>query len=119
MTFFDRLRVENRSVLELLDSEYTYANEELAKLYGLADVKGGQMRKVTLKPGDPSRRKLLGMAGALTMTLAHFENQSGLARGKWVLDVIFGTPPPPPPADAGLLKEEKDKSKSRPGRSGN
>ena len=108
--FFDRLRVENRSVLDLLDSDYTYVNEELAKHYGLKGVTGGQMRKVALTPAD-RRGGLLGMAGILTMT-SHTSRTSPTLRGKWVLDVIFGAPPPPPPADAGLLKEEKTKGKA-------
>jgi len=103
--FFDKLREEDRSVLELLDADYTYVNEELARHYGIADVKGGQMRRVALRPED-HRGGLLGMAGILTMT-SHTSRTSPTLRGKWVLDVIFGTPLPPPPPDAGQLKEEK------------
>ena len=105
--FFDKLRAENRSVLDLLDSDYTYVNEELANHYGLKGVKGGQMRKVALAPGD-HRGGLLGMAGVLTMT-SHTSRTSPTLRGKWMLDVIFGTPPAPPPPDAGMIKEEKKK----------
>jgi mono/diheme cytochrome c family protein len=103
--FFDKLREENHSVLDLLDADYTYVNEELARHYGIPDVKGGQMRRVALRPED-RRGGLLGMAGILTMT-SHTSRTSPTLRGKWVLDVIFGTPPPPPPPDAGQLKEEK------------
>jgi hypothetical protein len=110
VTFFDHLRLDNRSVIDLLDADYTYANEGLAKHYGLADVKGGQMRKVTLKPSD-HRGGVLGMAGILTLT-SHTSRTSPTLRGKWVLDVLFGTPPPPPPPDAGMLKEEKQKGKA-------
>src|SRR6202035_4065879 len=92
-------------VLELLDSDYTYVNEELAKHYGLLDVKGNQIRRVQLKPGD-RRGGLLGMAGVLTMT-SHTSRTSPTLRGKWVLDVIFGTPPPPPPPDVGMIEEKQ------------
>ena len=110
VTFFDRLRQDNRSVLELLDADYTYANETLARHYGLAGVKGDAMRRVALKPTD-RRGGLLGMAGILTMT-SHTSRTSPTLRGKWVLEVVFGTPPAPPPPDAGMLKEEKEKGKA-------
>jgi cytochrome c553 len=110
VTFFDHLRIDNRSVLDLLDADYTYVNEELARHYDLAGVKGPEVRKVALKPGD-RRGGLLGMAGVLTMT-SHTSRTSPTMRGKWVLDVIFGAPPPPPPPDAGMLKEEKQKGKA-------
>ncbi len=103
--FFDNLRTQDRSVLELLDADYTYVNEELARHYGIPDVKGGQMRRVELKP-EYHRGGLLGMGSVLTMT-SHTSRTSPTMRGKWVLDVLFGTPPPPPPPDAGVLKERK------------
>jgi hypothetical protein len=109
VTFFNKLREDDRSVLDLLDADYTYANEVLARHYGLEGVTGPQMRRVALRPGD-RRGGLLGMAGILTMT-SHTSRTSPTLRGKWVLDVIFGTPTPPPPPDAGLLKEEKQKGK--------
>ena len=105
--FFDQLRATNGSVLELLDANYTFANADLAKHYSLAPVEGGQLRRVSLRPED-HRGGLLGMGAVLAMT-SHTHRTSPTQRGKYVLDVIFGTPPPPPPANASQLKEEKNK----------
>jgi len=111
VTFFDKLREEDRPVLDMLDSDYTYVNEPLAKHYGIADVKGPQMRKVQLKP-EHHRGGLLGMAGILTMT-SHTSRTSPTLRGKYVLDVMLGTPPPPPPPDAGMIDETKQKGQPK------
>lgn len=102
--FFDKLRQEDRNILELLDADYTYVNEELARHYGLADVKGPQMRKVSLKPSD-RRGGVLGMGSVLAST-SHTHRTSPTLRGKYVLEVLLGTPPPPPPANVGVLKDE-------------
>ena len=109
-TFFDRLREDDRPVLDLLDSDYTYVNEELAKHYGIEGVKGAQFRRVDLKPED-HRGGLVGMAAVLAMG-AESSRTSPTLRGKWVLEVLFGTPPPPPPANAGRLKEDGKKEKA-------
>lgn len=103
-TFFDKLRTEDRSILQLLDADYTYLNEELAKHYGIDGVKGRQLREVSLQAGD-HRGGLLGMGSVLALT-SHTSRTSPTLRGKWVLEVIFGTPPDPPPPDAGMLKDE-------------
>jgi hypothetical protein len=107
--FFDHLRREDRPVTDLLDADYTFLNEDLAKHYGLPGVQGPAMRKVTLKPAD-HRGGLLGMGAILAMT-SHTHRTAPTLRGKWILDVIFGTPPPPPPPDAGQLDESKGKGK--------
>jgi cytochrome c553 len=107
--FFDALRTEDRSVLELLDADYTYANQELANHYGIEGVTGTQVRKVALKPGS-HRGGLLGMGTMLAAT-SHTHRTSPTLRGKWILEVLFGTPPPPPPPDAGTIKEEGRKGK--------
>ncbi len=93
--FIDQLRAQDRPVLELLDCDYAYVNEDLARLYNLPGVDGAQLRRVALKPGD-HRGGLLGMASVLTAT-SHTSRTSPTLRGKWVLEVLFGTPPPPPP----------------------
>jgi hypothetical protein len=108
-TFFDHLRLEDRDVRELLDADYTYLNEALANYYKIPGVKGKEMRRVALKP-EYHRGGLLGMGSVLALT-SHTSRTSPTLRGKWVLDVIFGTPPPPPPPDAGMLKEEAEKGK--------
>jgi hypothetical protein len=107
--FFDTLRREDRSLLELLDADYTFVNEELARYYGLPDVKGKDLQRVSLKPGD-HRGGLLGMGSVLSLT-SHTSRTSPTLRGKWILDVILGSPPPPPPANVSQIKEEKDKKK--------
>lgn len=109
-TFFDRLRLEDRSIVELLDADYTFVNADLAKHYGIDGVSGTQMQRVQLKP-DHRRGGLLGMASVLSLT-SHTFRTSPTQRGKYVLEVIFGTPPPPPPANAGTLKDDGKKSKT-------
>jgi len=107
-TFFDTIREEDRSVLELLDSDYTYVNAELAKHYGIPGVDGDRVKRVELKP-EYHRGGLLGMGSVLSMT-SHTFRTSPTLRGKYVLEVLLGTPPPPPPPNAaGMLKEERGK----------
>jgi hypothetical protein len=87
---------ENRSVLDLLNADYTFVDERLARHYGLPNIYGSQFRRVTL-PGD-RRRGLLGQASILTATSVA-NRTSPVQRGKWVLENILGTPAPlPPPA---------------------
>lgn len=97
--FCDHLRTANRSLLEFLEADYTFANAELARHYGLAIIPEKGFEKVTLRPED-HRGGLPGMAGILTMT-SHTDRTKPTARGKWILDVLLGSPPPPPPAAAG------------------
>ena len=109
-TFLDKLREDDRPVLDLLDSDYTYLNEELARHYGIEGVKGKEFRRVALKPED-HRGGLLGMGAVLAMG-ADSSRTSPTLRGKWVLEVLLGTPPPPPPANAGRLKGDDKKDKA-------
>jgi hypothetical protein len=97
---FNALVRENRSILELLDSDSTYLNETLAKHYGIPGVTGSQMQRVAL----PNRQRggVLGMGGILTATSFPLRT-SPVRRGRFVLDELLGTPPPPPPPDAGSL----------------
>jgi hypothetical protein len=100
--FFLHVVREDRSILEFLDSDYTFVNERLAKLYGLKDVKGEQFRKVSLK-GTP-RGGVLTQASVLAVT-SNPTRTSPVKRGKFILESILGTPPPPPPPDVEELKE--------------
>lgn len=104
--FFDHLIRENRPVTELLDADYTYANEELARHYGIPGVSGGEMRKVSLT--DRNRGGIIGQASILVSTSVPLRT-SPVKRGKWILDSLLGTPPPPPPPNAGVLPGD-DKS---------
>jgi hypothetical protein len=110
--FFESIVRENRSVLELLDADYTFLNERLAKHYGIPGVYGERFRRVSL-PADSVRRGLLGQGSILTDT-SRPNRTSPVIRGKWILENIFGTPPPPPPANVPDLKEERDPAKVLP-----
>ena len=96
--FCDHLRRADCSVLELLEADYTFANAELARHYGLAESPK-EFAQVALRPAD-HRGGVLGMGSVLTMT-SHTDRTKPTARGKWILEVLMGTPPPPPPANAG------------------
>ena len=97
--FCDHIRKEDRIILEFLNADYTFVNEELAKHYQLPGVTGPEFRKVSLRPGD-HRGGIITMASILTMT-SHTDRTKPTARGKWILEVLLGAPPPPPPANVG------------------
>ena len=86
---------EDRSVVELLDADYTFVNERLARHYGIAGVEGSRFRRVALT--NREQRGGLLAHGALLATTSYPDRTSPVLRGKWLLDNIFGTPPPPPP----------------------
>jgi len=92
---------ENRSVLELLDADYTFLNERLASHYGIPNVRGSDFRRVALPEGSP-RGGLLGQASVLTLT-SYATRTSPVLRGKYVLDNLLASPPPPPPPDVPAL----------------
>jgi len=102
--YFRNVVTEDRSILEFLDSSYSYLNEPLARHYGIADVKGNDFRKVTLAGGQ--RGGLLTQASILTIT-SNPTRTSPVKRGKWVLDNLLGTPPPPPPPGVAELPDDK------------
>ena len=92
----------DRGLLELLTADYTFANERLARHYGIPGVYGERFRRVPVDPGQ--RGGLLGHASLLTLT-AYPNRTSPVLRGKWVLDNVLGMPPPEPPADVPALEE--------------
>jgi cytochrome c5 len=106
--FFGSIVHGDRSVLDLLDANYTFVNERLARHYGIPNVYGSQFRRVTLT-GD-NRRGLLGQGSILTVT-SYPNRTSPVLRGKWILENILGTPPPPPPPNVPPLKENSEGSK--------
>ncbi len=108
--FFESILRENRSVLDLLNANYTFVNERLAKHYGIPNVYGTQFRRVTLT--DQTRMGLLGQGSVLTVT-SYPNRTSPVLRGKWILENILGTPPPPPPPNVPPLKENEDGVKQR------
>jgi len=107
--FFNSMLREDRSVLDLLDADYTFVNDRLARHYGIPDVYGPQFRRVTLT--DDSRKGLLGQGSILTVT-SYANRTSPVTRGKWVLENILGTPPPPPPPNVPALKERSEGGKA-------
>jgi len=105
---FDSIMREDRNVLDLLTANYTFVNERLAKHYGIPNIMGNRFRRVTLT--DPNRFGLLGQ-GSILMLTSTATRTSPVQRGKWVLEVLFGTPPPPPPPNTPALKEAAEISK--------
>ena len=86
--------LENRSVLDLLNADWTFVNESLARQYDIPGVLGPQFRRVTLE--NENRWGLLGK-GAVLLRTSYGDRTSPVLRGAWVLDRIMGTPPTPPP----------------------
>jgi mono/diheme cytochrome c family protein len=94
---------EDRSLLELIDSDYTFLNERLAHQYGITNVTGDDMRRVTL-PADSPRGGVLTEGTVLVVT-SNPTRTSPVKRGLFILDCILGTPPPPPPANIPPLED--------------
>ena len=86
---------EDRSIVDLLDADFTFVDERLARHYGMPGIRGSRMRRVELPPDSP-RRGLLGHGSILTVTSAA-NRTSPVQRGKWVLENVLGAPPPQPP----------------------
>jgi len=101
-SFFAFIVREDRSILEFLDSDYTFVNERLAKHYGIEGVTGPEFQKVSLNPEQ--RGGLLGQASILTIT-SNPGRTSPVKRGKWVLENLLATPPPPAPPNVPALEE--------------
>ena len=99
---FDHLVQEDRSLLELFTADYTFLNERLAAHYGTAGVSGPDFRRVTYP--DDSRRGVLGHGSVLLLT-SMSARTSPVLRGKWVMEVLMGTPPPPPPPNIPAFDE--------------
>ena len=94
---------EDRSILDLLDADYTFVNERLARHYGIQGIYGSRFRKVIV-PNREQRGGLLGHGGLLAIS-SYPTRTSPVLRGKWLLDTIFGAPAPTPPADVPPLPE--------------
>ena len=102
--FFGYILRENRSALELLNADYTFVDERLARHYGIKGVYGPQFRKVKLT--DPNRRGLLGQGSILAMTSVATRT-SPVYRGKYVLTTFLNTPPPPAPAQCPYARRKQ------------
>jgi hypothetical protein len=102
---------EDRDVVELIESDYTFLNEELAQHYGIAGVTGPEMRKVTLPPDSP-RGGVLTQGTVLAVT-SNPTRTSPVKRGVFILDAILGTRPPPPPPNIPALEDAASPEKLR------
>ncbi len=101
--FFNGIVREDRSLLDLIDSDYQYVNKELAGLYGIEGVEGDSLQRVQV--ANASRGGVLGMAAVLTAT-SHSLRTSPVLRGKWVMEQILGAHVPPPPPNVPALPED-------------
>jgi hypothetical protein len=99
---------EDRSVVELLNADYTFVDERLARHYGIPNIRGSHFRRVTLEKDDP-RRGLLGKASFLLVTSAA-NRTSPVSRGKWILENVLGVPAPAVPASVPPLKENNERT---------
>jgi mono/diheme cytochrome c family protein len=102
--FFQHVLSENRPISDFIDAKYTFLNENLAKFYGIGDVKGPDFRLVDL-PND-QRGGVLAQASVLAVS-SYPTRTSPTIRGKYILNNILGTPPPPPPPDVPALDDSK------------
>jgi hypothetical protein len=100
---FESVMREDRSVVDLLDSDYTFVNERLARHYGIANIYGPDFRRVPV-PSD-ARRGLLGH-GSLQLVTSNPNRTSPVMRGKWILENLLGTAAPTPPPDVPPLEEK-------------
>jgi mono/diheme cytochrome c family protein len=98
---FDSLVRDDRSVLDLLRADYTFVNERVARHYGIPNVMGQEFRRVAV---PDERRGILGQGSILLLTSVA-DRTSPVQRGKWVMEVLLGSPPPPPPPNVPLLEE--------------
>ncbi|HEV7868350.1 MAG TPA: DUF1588 domain-containing protein, partial [Chthoniobacteraceae bacterium] len=96
---------EDRPVTELIEADFTFLNEKLAKFYGLEGVKGKDFQRVTLPASSPRGGVLT--QGSVLVSTSTPTRTSPVIRGKWILEQILGTPPPPPPPDVPPLNEQR------------
>ena len=103
--FMANMIKEDRSILDLIDADYTFVNERLAEYYGIDGVEGGYFRRVPLI--GTGRGGLLGQ-GSILMVTSYPTRTSPVLRGKWVLENLLGSPPPPPPPDVPALDDSAE-----------
>jgi mono/diheme cytochrome c family protein len=100
---------EDRSVIDLLDADYTFVDETLAKHYGIPNVRGSRFRRVAVT--DEARRGLLGHGSFLLVTSVA-NRTSPVSRGKWILENLLGVPPPLPPPNVPAIDESPEAAKA-------
>ena len=109
--FFQSLVDEDRSLLELLDADYTFVNEHLARHYQIEGIYGDGFRRIQYP--DDGRRGVLSHASVLHLT-SMADRTSPVLRGKWVMEVLLGSPPPPPPENVPAFEETPAVDEGRP-----
>jgi len=105
---FESIVREDRSIVDLLNADYTFVDERLARHYEIPNIRGSHFRRVTLEKDDP-RRGLLGKASFLLVTSAG-NRTSPVSRGKWILENILGVSAPAVPASVPPLKENNERA---------
>jgi hypothetical protein len=108
--FLESMVREDRPLMELLDANYTFVNERLAKHYGIPNIYGSSFRRVTLT--DENRRGLLGQGSILSLT-SYPTRTSVVLRGVWLLTNILASPPPAPPGNVPVLKDRGNDGRIR------
>ncbi|HMO64965.1 MAG TPA: DUF1592 domain-containing protein [Verrucomicrobiota bacterium] len=108
--FLETIIREDRPLQDLLDADFTFVNERLAKHYGLPGVTGNDFQRVKLAP-ESGRGGVLTLGSVLTITSVPTRT-SPVLRGKWILEQILGTPPPPPPPNVGEIPEDGEAVKA-------
>jgi cytochrome c553 len=101
--FFDTIVREDRSILDLLTADFTYVNERTARVYRMPNIVGEQFQRVSV---SDERRGILGQ-GSVLMQTAVADRTSPVQRGKWIMEVLLGSPPPAPPADVPPFDDTK------------
>jgi len=96
---------DDRSIVDLLTTDYTFVNQRLAQHYGIQGIYGSDFRRISVT--DPKRQGLLGHASIMAVT-AYPDRTAPTIRGKWVLEQLLGTPPPPPPPNVPALKIDEN-----------
>jgi hypothetical protein len=107
--FFESILREDRSVIDLLNGDYTFVNERLARHYGIPNIYGSQFRRVKLDGDLDIRRGLLGK-GSVELVTSISDRTSPVQRGKWILMNLLGTIPPDPPPNVPTLKPSSDRA---------
>jgi hypothetical protein len=107
---FEGLVREDRSFLELITADYTYLNERLAHHYGIPGISGDEFRRVSYP--DDTRRGILGH-GSVLLSTSMSARTSPVLRGKWVMEVLMGTPPPPPPPNIPAFDDTRSATGGR------
>lgn len=112
LMFFEKLIELDRPFTDLIDSNYTWINRDLALFYRMGHLQHVWREHEIDKRRHPERGGLLGMGAILAMT-SHVDRNSPTRRGKWILDVMLGDPPPPPPANVEQINDGGDKSQAK------